>query len=252
MFAMITDEGDVVVPGEVTSSSNVEADSPLSPDGSRTLSKLGRSSPYPTVEPGASSAEMPVPPGGLSNEDQEKLDTSVNDQMTKLANHLDIRLNADRHQIQQEQVQANQVLVDQLIVMQQDANAMRNENLVLRKDLHQVFTSLREQTQNLRDDVGKMQALSTQRDEYAPEIQMSDPVISSRKNLLRPEYRSGIYPPPQTNSIPSNVRKQVMYTQMEETRNETPISEIPFAENVPFRSTANWKMRKIPPLLNWR
>ena len=196
---MITDDLDTDVHGatvDVSGVSNALVGSSVSPGGSRSSSKRGRASPYPTRETEDETKEMPRAGTRLSDEDQERLSSSLITQMKKMMGRFDCRLNTERTLLQHEQSQANQTMVEQLGMMQQDANAMRNENLVLRQDLQKVFMSINDQNRKLQMEAGKIQTLSQIpiKDEYAPEIQMSEPTVQSRRNLLRPEYRTEIPP----------------------------------------------------------
>ena len=205
---MITDSD------EMEADNNALVESRVSPDGSRSLSKRGRLSPYPTIELSSASADIHETTAVLSYDDQERIATSVLDQMAKLMNHLYIRLNAERNQIRQEQLQANQTLVGTLVLMQQDANVMRNGNVSHREDLRKLRGSIHGQTQQLRQEVDQIRITSSipRQDEYAPEIQMVAPASQSRKNLLRPEYRAVRYPPPRNPSLSPPVEEQILYT----------------------------------------
>ena len=204
---MITDDPDMDVHGDMTSPGAISRDRPNSPDGSRSPTRPPRETQYPTTESSAPAAYT----NGFPQEGQEKLASSVVDQMRKLMNHLETRIQMDRLQIQQEQALANQTMVEQLIRMQQESNAIRTESLILRQDLQCAFESMNTRQQELQVEMANMQKQSGQTKSENPDATMPDAHTTSRKNLMRREYRTTIPVSPRTPSAPSHGREYVLY-----------------------------------------
>ena len=169
---------------------------PGSPECSRAPTKHTRSPPYPTNGNIASSHDA------MSCDEQERLDASVIDQMKKLMNHLDGRLQTDRAQLQQEQGLANQTLAGQLILMQQESNAIRSESLVLRQDLQQTLVYLNDQQQMIRSELDQLHPQNRMRKRDESDPQMADVQPQPRINSMRQECRTEIHLSSQATSIP--------------------------------------------------
>ena len=100
---MVDNDLDTDVHGAPPTASGALADRPGSSDGSRPPPKHVRSPPYPTKDSSAAASDSNAPRAASSQDAQERLASSMVEQVKRLMRHLEGRLQTDRAQIQQEQ-----------------------------------------------------------------------------------------------------------------------------------------------------